>query len=97
MLASAGTLGQVSEQPFSVIQTADGIIARIDCDSVEAINRYMMSEDNTNMTKADFLLFKEFIRYSDGEIGATPELLALDEILVTMFNTGLQCSVIQGV
>lgn len=96
MLATAGVLGKVTEQPYRTFHDVDGDRAIIDCDSVSAIDRYMMDEDDSNMTKADMQLFRDFVDFSDGIIGERPELLALDSILVTMCNTGEECSMLQG-
>jgi len=96
MLASAGTLGKTTEQPYSVVSTANGDQTLIDCDSVAAIARYMLHEDSRNMTKADMNLFSDLVRYSDGEIAARNDIVALDQMLVAMVQSGEPCSVIKG-
>lgn len=96
MLASAGTLGKTTESPYSVVSTANGEQTLIDCDSVAAISRYMLHEDSRNMTKADMALFQDLVSYSDGEIEARNDIIALDQMFVAMFESGEPCSVIKG-
>lgn len=96
MLASAGTIGKTTERPYSLVSTASGDETLIDCDSVGAIARYMMHEDNRNMTKADMDLFSDWVKYSDGEIPARHDIIALDQMLVVMVQSGQPCSVIKG-
>lgn len=96
MLAYAGTLGKTTELPYSVVSTANGEQTLIDCDSVAAIDRYMLHEDSRNMTKADMDLFHDLVRYSDGDIEARHDIIALDQMLVAMVQSGNPCSVIKG-
>lgn len=91
----AGQLGSVSEAPVNLLQGPYGDFYRVGCDTVAALNRYMIHENKTNMTKADLALFEAFVLHEDGLLPRS-DFSALDALLCEMVNGGLSCVEIQG-
>lgn len=95
MLSTAGVLGDISRQPYTVLQSLDDAVYVYDCDTIEAIDAFMMSECSRNMTKTDIQTAKDFAAYQDG-LWSRDDLVDLDRMLSLMVTQNMDCISAQG-
>lgn len=95
MLATSGKLGIISEQPYTVMSTLDSKKYIFGCDTVYAIDRFLMRECGQGMTSTQKNYVNALVSFEDDVI-AREDMAALDALLTEMAITGKECMALQG-
>lgn len=80
---------------YTQFTTLDGLKYKFSCDSVDAIDKYLMSECEADIYQNELQFLLEFIAFEDGELNTDP-LMQLDLLLTEMVTSGKTCNIIQG-
>lgn len=71
------------------IKNSDGIVYK--CPVLDRLDRYMMSEDQSTLTRAEIEAFNVLVLHEDGAVGVD-YILALDAAFVAMVNGTYICA-----
>jgi hypothetical protein len=95
MLSSAGSIGRSTTHPYDVFHKLDGDVYIFGCDTVNAIDDFLMNECSENMTSAQIKYIEDLTKYED-DLLVRNDLIALDALLFKMVTSGKSCIEIQG-
>jgi len=81
--------------PYFKVQNLGAVSYIFECTYVDRIDGYMVSECSASLLRSELEHFNDFIRYQDLEI-TRADLVALNDLLVSMVLTGNDCNTLQG-
>lgn len=94
MLSSAGSIGRSTAKPYDTFHKLDGDVYVFGCDTVNAIDAFLMNECSKNMTSTQLEYVKDLVKYEDNLL-VRDDLIALDALLYEMVIGGKSCIEIQ--